>query len=198
MRHFRSKRRFTEIIKRKIIRELTGEQWSPEQIVGKARKEGKPMVSHERIYQFIREDKASGGVLYKNLRHRLKHRKRAVGGKEVVIPDKVSIEQRPEIINQKQRFGDWEIDTIVGKENQGAILTVTERKTGLLLMKKCPKANMPKPSLKNWFSCFCRTKTMSIPSLRTTEPIFTNTNGSLKNYILTTSLPIRILRGKGG
>jgi hypothetical protein len=43
------------------------------------------MVSHERIYEFIREDKASRGVLYKNLRHRLKHRKRAVGGKKVVI-----------------------------------------------------------------------------------------------------------------
>ncbi|KAA6347605.1 hypothetical protein EZS27_004935 [termite gut metagenome] len=102
------------------------------------------MVSHERIYQFIREDKASGGVLYKNLRHRLKHRKRAVGSKKVVIPDKVSIEQRPEIINQKQRFGDWEIDTIVGKENQGAILTATERKTGFLLMKKLPKGKHAK------------------------------------------------------
>ncbi|KAA6327658.1 hypothetical protein EZS27_023376 [termite gut metagenome] len=75
------------------------------------------MVSHERIYEFIREDKARGGVLYKNLRHRVKHRKRVVGGKKIVIPDKVSIEQRPEIINQKQRFGDWEIDSIVGKEN---------------------------------------------------------------------------------
>ncbi|KAA6335557.1 hypothetical protein EZS27_016235 [termite gut metagenome] len=141
---FRGNRRFTESIKRKIIKELTGEQWSPEQIVGKARKEGQPMVSHERIYQFIRDDKASGGVLYKNLRHRLKHRKRAVGGKKVIIPDKVSIEQRPEIVNQKQRFGDWEIDTIVGKENKGAILTATERKTGFLLMKKLPKGKHAK------------------------------------------------------
>ncbi|KAA6316325.1 hypothetical protein EZS27_033347, partial [termite gut metagenome] len=66
---FRDNRRFTESIKRKIIRELTGEPWSPRQIAGKARKEGQPMVSHERICQFIREDKASGGVLYKNLRH---------------------------------------------------------------------------------------------------------------------------------
>ncbi|KAA6332942.1 hypothetical protein EZS27_018599 [termite gut metagenome] len=136
---FLDNRRFTESIKRKIIRELTEEQWSPQQIVGKARKEGQPMVSHERIYQFIREDKASGGVLYKNLRHRLKHRKRAVGGNKVVIPGKVSIEQRPEIINQKQRFGDWEIDPIVGKENKGAILTVTERITGFLLMRKLSK-----------------------------------------------------------
>ncbi|KAA6324766.1 hypothetical protein EZS27_025948 [termite gut metagenome] len=148
---FRDKRKFTENIKRKIIKELAGEQWSPEQIVGQARKEGEPMVSHERIYQFIREDKASGGVLYKNLRHRLKHRKRPVGGKKVVIPDKVSIEQRPGIINQKQRFGDWEIDTIVGKENQGAILTVTERKTGFLLMKKLSKGKNAKALAKELY-----------------------------------------------
>ncbi|KAA6329016.1 hypothetical protein EZS27_022137 [termite gut metagenome] len=49
-----------------------------------SKKEGQPMVSHERIYEFIREDKAKGGVLHKNLRHRLKHRKRAVEGKKVV------------------------------------------------------------------------------------------------------------------
>ncbi|KAA6308912.1 hypothetical protein EZS27_039507, partial [termite gut metagenome] len=148
---FRDKRRFTESIKRKIIRELKEEQCSPRQIVGKARKEGEPMVSHERIYQFIREDKASGGVLYKNLRHRLKHRKRVVGGKKIVIPDKVSIEQRPEIINQKQRFGDWEIDTIVGKENKGAILTLTERKTGFLLMKKLSKGKNAKALAKELY-----------------------------------------------
>jgi IS30 family transposase len=64
------------------------------------------MVSHERIYQFIREDKAAGGTLYKELRYRLKHRKRPVGGKKIVIPDKVSIDQRPDIINNKQHFGD--------------------------------------------------------------------------------------------
>jgi IS30 family transposase len=67
-----------------------------------------------------------------------------VGGKKVVIPDKVSIEQRPEIINQKQRFGDWKIDTIVGRENQGAILTAKERKTEFLLMKKLPKGKHAK------------------------------------------------------
>ncbi|KAA6307721.1 hypothetical protein EZS27_040608, partial [termite gut metagenome] len=89
--------------------------------------------------------------LYKNLRHRLKHRKRPVGGKKVVIPDKVSIEQRPGIINQKQRFGDWEIDTIVGKENQGAILTVTERKTGFLLMKKLSKGKKAKSLAKELY-----------------------------------------------
>jgi IS30 family transposase len=89
-----------------VVKELTEEQWSPEQIVGKARREDVPIVSRERIYQFIREDKRNGGTLYKHLRHRLKHRKRPVSRKKIVIPDKVSIDLRPEVINQKERFGD--------------------------------------------------------------------------------------------
>jgi IS30 family transposase len=102
------------------------------------------MVSHERIYQFIREDKRLGGTLYTHLRHRLKHRKRPVGGKKIVIPDKASINLRPEVINKKERIGDWEIDTIVGKDNKGAILTATERKTGFLLTKKLLKGKNAK------------------------------------------------------
>jgi IS30 family transposase len=148
---FRRKRRFTESIRRKVVKELTEEQWSPEQIVGRARRDGIPMVSHERIYQFIREDKKKGGALYKHLRHRLKHRKRPVGGKKVIIPDKVSIDLRPDIINQKERFGDWEIDTIVGPENKGAILTATERTTGFLLMKKLPEGKNAKALAKELF-----------------------------------------------
>ncbi|KAA6330836.1 hypothetical protein EZS27_020499 [termite gut metagenome] len=82
---FRGERKFTQALKDQVINKLTEEQWSPVQIAGKAKREGLPMVSHERIYQFIREDKAQGGILYKHLRHRLKHRKRTVGGKKVVI-----------------------------------------------------------------------------------------------------------------
>jgi len=133
---FRTGRKFTETIKRHVVKYLTEEQWSPEQIVGDAKRRGIEMVSCERIYQFIREDKRKGGSLWKQCRHQLKHRKRPVGGKKVIIPDKVSIDDRPEIINEKKRFGDWEIDTIVGPENKGAILTATERMTGFLVMRK--------------------------------------------------------------
>jgi len=136
---FRRCRTFTDEVKEHVIKCLTEEQWSPEQIVGDAKRRGIAMVSHERIYQFIKEDKRSGGSLWKHCRHRLKHRKRPVGGKKVIIPDKVSIDERSAVINEKQRFGDWEIDTIVGPENRGAILTATERRTGFLLMKKLPE-----------------------------------------------------------
>jgi IS30 family transposase len=141
---FRRRRKFSEAVKNHIVKYLTEEQWSPEQIVGDAKKRGIEMVSCERIYQFIREDKRTGGTLWMHCRHRLKHRKRPVGGKQVIIPDKVSIDERPAIVNEKKRFGDWEIDTIVGPENNGAIITVTERLTGFLLMKKLPKGKNAK------------------------------------------------------
>jgi len=129
-------RKFNDAIKRFIDEKLEKEQWSPEQICGYCKKNNIPMVSHERTYQYLRQDKAAGGVKYKNLRHHLKHRKRPVSGKKIVIKDKVSIDLRPDVVNKKQRFGDWEIDTIVGKENKGAIITIVERKTNFLMMKK--------------------------------------------------------------
>ena len=141
---FRRERKLTEEMKRYIVKQLTEEQWSPEQIVGDAKRRGIKMVSTERIYQFIRADKRNKGSLWKHCRHKLKHRKRPVGGKKIIIPDKVSIEERPAVINEKQRFGDWEIDTVVGPENNGAILTATERTTGFLLMKKLPKGKNAK------------------------------------------------------
>ena len=112
------------------------EQWSPEQIKGYCDKNGIEMVSHERIYQYVRADKANGGGMYKFLRHRLKHRNRPVSGKHEVIKNKVSIEDRPAAINNKERFGDWEIDLIVGKDNKGAIVTIVERQTAMIMISK--------------------------------------------------------------
>ncbi|KAA6342420.1 hypothetical protein EZS27_009821 [termite gut metagenome] len=103
------------------------------------------MVSHERIYQFIRQDKADGGLLWKHTRHKLKHRKRPVTGKQINIKNKVSIELHPAIVDDKERCGDWEIDTIIGKNGKGAILTLTERMTGFLLMEKLPFGKQAEP-----------------------------------------------------
>jgi len=134
---FARKRSFTQSIEAKAREYIEKEQWSPGQIVGYCHKNDIPMVSHERIYQFVRDDKVNGGTLYKNLRHRLKHRKRPVGGgKHISIKDRVSIEERPETINNKERFGDWEIDTIIGKDQKGAIVTIVERKTAFFIMRK--------------------------------------------------------------
>lgn len=137
-------RKLTTPMKQKIIKELTEEQWSPRQIKGKADKEGLAMVSHECIYQLIRSDKQAGGDLYTHTRHQLKHRKRPLGGRKISIKDKVSIDNRPAVVNEKKRFGDWEIDTIVGAHNKGAILTLVERQTGFVMIKKLPKGKSAK------------------------------------------------------
>jgi len=71
-----------------------------------------------------------------NLRHQLKHRKRLVSGKNEVIKNKVSIDQRLEVINNKERFGDFEIDLIVGKDNKGAMVTIVERQSAMVMIRK--------------------------------------------------------------
>jgi IS30 family transposase len=93
---------------------------SPQQIEGRLKLENKPFVSHETIYKIICENKKNGSDLYKHCCHKLKHRKRQVGSK-MPIKNRVSIDERPKIVDEKTRFGDWEIDTIVGENNRGAI-----------------------------------------------------------------------------
>ena len=129
-------RKFNCSMKKVITEKITKEQWSPQQIEGRYKRDNIPMVSHERIYQFIREDKASGSVLWKHNRHKLKNRKRPVTGNQVSIKNRVSISERPSIVESKDRIGDWEIDTIIGKNQKKAIVTIVERKTGFLLMWK--------------------------------------------------------------
>lgn len=131
---FISNRKFTDECKR-IVTNFIKDDWSPEQIVGYCLKNSIPMVSHERIYQYIRKDKKNGGDLYKHCRHQLKHRKRPVG-KHFPIANRISIDERPDIVNEKSRFGDWEMDTIIGANQQGAILTLTERQTNFIFIRK--------------------------------------------------------------
>lgn len=136
-------RRIKDAVVSKVKEKLITEQWSPKQISGKLAKEG-ILVSHETIYRMIRKDKEEGGDLYKNCRHQLKHRSRPVGGaKRSTIPNRTSIAERPKEANGT-RFGDWEMDIIVGKGNHGAIVTLVERSTGLLLMRKLNGGKRPK------------------------------------------------------
>lgn len=123
-------------IEDEAINLLTAKQWSPEQISGRLAKEGKK-ISYETIYKIIRKDKAHGGTLYKNCRHHLKHRRRPVGQERVKIPNRTTIHERPEEANGK-RFGDLEMDTIVGRGNKGAIVTIVDRCTSKLIMRKLP------------------------------------------------------------
>ncbi len=120
------------------VEQLIARQHSPEQVVGKMRKQGSECVSHETIYQHIWQDKKSGGQLHKHLRRQgRKYKKRGnLKSMRPQIPDRVDIDKRPRIVDRKQRFGDLEKDTIIGKNHKGAIVTINDRATGMLKMKK--------------------------------------------------------------
>lgn len=124
-------------VKHKAIFLLCTCQWSPVQISAVLRKSGEH-ISHETIYRIIRQDKKNGGTIYKNCRHALKHRHHIICGKCASIPERISIAQRPPQADGT-RFGDFEMDTIVGPKNKGAALTIVERKTGMIFARKLTK-----------------------------------------------------------
>ena len=138
----KKKQYFTEAIKAEVNIGLE-QKLSPEQIVGLAKKEGKKSVSHERIYQYIWADKKQGGNLYENLRTRgKKYRKRGNSkDKRGKIKGRIDISERGPIVEQRERFGDFEIDTIIGKNHKGAIVTINDRATGLLKMRLLESKN---------------------------------------------------------
>lgn len=111
------------------INDLLQKEWSPEQISGYGRRHNLFSISHESIYQYLLADKKLGGKLYLHLRHgKKKYRKRYGSSKRTApIKNRTMIDARPQIVEEKQRIGDWEIDTIVGKNNQSAIVTLVER-----------------------------------------------------------------------
>jgi IS30 family transposase len=108
------------------------EDWSPEQISGRLLNEEKISISHETIYQHILKDKKSGGNLHDHLRCQKKNKKRygtKSSDKRGQIKNKVSIEKRPPIVDEKSRKGDWEGDLIIGKNHKRALVTLADRKT---------------------------------------------------------------------
>lgn len=119
------------------IESLLKKDYSPEQIVGVSKKEGRPCLSHESIYQKIWRDKKQKGDLYTHLRHKgRKYRKRgSAKDSRGIIRDRVSIDQRPKIVEKRSRFGDLEVDLIIGKNHKQAILTINDRASGMLKMK---------------------------------------------------------------
>jgi IS30 family transposase len=111
--------------------------WSPEQVSGWLSRYHAIQVSHEWIYQHILMDKQVGGELYRHLRCQKKRRKRYGSyDRRGKLPNRVSIEERPVIVEQRQRIGDWEVDTIIGKGHHQAIITLIERKSRFALLRK--------------------------------------------------------------
>ena len=120
-----------------VVEKLLRQEWSPEQISGRLKQEQKIGISHEWIYQHVLADKRAGGDLYKHLRCQKQRRKRyGTYNRRGKLLNCHSIEERPAIVAHRKRLGDWEVDTVFGKDHQQALVTLTERKSRFTLLGK--------------------------------------------------------------
>lgn len=113
------------------IEKLVRQELSPQQVADYLSEHKKLSLHHETIYQLIYTDKAAGGDMYKHMRiaskpYRKRYGKHDRRGK---IKNRVDIDKRPTVVDRRNRVGDWEGDTIIGKGRSGALLTMVERKT---------------------------------------------------------------------
>lgn len=113
------------------VETLIRQELSPAQAAAYIAKEHGVSLHHETIYQMILVDKASGGDLYTHLRIMSKPYRKRYGSYDSRgrIRNRKSIDERPAIVDQKRRLGDWEGDTIIGKARKGALLTMVDRKS---------------------------------------------------------------------
>ena len=132
----------TRQTQRRNAHEFSSQQWShveaylrldlsPQQVSGRLLLEQALLISHECIYQHVYQDKAQGGDLVGWLRCQKVRRKRYASGQERrgVLKNRVSIEQRPAVVDKRSRIGDWEGDTVIGKGHQGVLVTLVERRS---------------------------------------------------------------------
>lgn len=125
--------KMTDSMMKRIKNDLK-QQWSPEQIQGRLLDEGLEAVCPGTIYHFIKQDKMTGGNLYKNLRHKKYKTRTGSPDTRGQICNRISIEERPTIVDEKVRIGDWEADTVIGKGHKGVLVTLSERVSKLNLI----------------------------------------------------------------
>ena len=123
-----------------IIAEKIRQEWRPEQISGYFKLNGIANISHQSIYSLIEADRKKGRKLYRHLRHSRKKRKKTYGSSDFrgQIKNRISIDERPKIVDEKSRIGNWEVDTIVGKNHKGIIVTAVERKSKYIIASQIP------------------------------------------------------------
>lgn len=122
------------------VERLIRQDMSPEQASQRLALEGGLQISHESIYLHIYADKRRGGDLCWHLRCQKPRRKRYASGQERrgTIKNRIGIDERPVIVEQKSRIGDWEGDTVIGKNHRGALVTLAERKSRYILAAQVP------------------------------------------------------------
>jgi len=112
-----------------FIKKYLQKEYSPEQISAILEMRHHISISFVTIYKHIYYDKLNNGILYTRLRQQGRRRKKYGSSRKNRIKDRVSIEERPSVVNEKIRVGDFEADTIIGKGRQGAIVTIVDRKS---------------------------------------------------------------------
>ena len=121
-----------------LVRRHLNNQWSPEQIAGFLRRTRQLSISHETIYRYVWQDRGGGGDLHKQLRQspkQLRKRYRAYDSRGR-LAGKRHISERPASVENRSRFGHWEIDTVMGAGTKDCIVTLVERKSGYTLIGK--------------------------------------------------------------
>ena len=124
----------------KKVHELMRGRWSPEQISGRLKRQGTLRIGTSTIYRWIRRDKSRGGALWTQTR-RLSRRYRKgyrVADRRGRLVGKKMIDTRPEAINDRTEFGHWEGDTVMGRDGRHCVLTLVERKTLKVRIRKLP------------------------------------------------------------
>jgi IS30 family transposase len=114
-----------------VVEAMIRQEFSPEQVAGVLKANGAPVtISHEWIYRHVERDRKAGGDLHRHLRcWKPRRRRHGQGNKRGGIKGRVPISERPTVVEEKSRVGDWELDTVVGKGHQSALVTAVERKS---------------------------------------------------------------------
>jgi transposase, IS30 family len=121
-----------------LVEQLLCRQWSPEQVSGHLARTGQLTISHETIYRHVWRDKREGGLLYTHLRGARKRRRKRYGAYDSrgKLAGKRPISERPAEVETRSRTGHWEIDTVMGTGSLDCIVSLVERKSGLVIIGK--------------------------------------------------------------
>ena len=121
-----------------LVVELLTKKWSPDQISNELRMKRLLKISHETIYRYIWRDKRLGGQLFRHLRHAVKQRRKRYGAYDSrgIMSGKRLIDDRPLSAHNRSRKGHFEVDTIMGRGSKHCAMTLVDRKTGYLIIRK--------------------------------------------------------------
>lgn len=163
----------TESMKVRIKGLMVYEKWSPELIAKRLSKESERCVSHETIYKWIwmakhsnHRDHSDYKNLHKHLRHTGRRQKRNnIKDRRGAIKGRIGIDKRPEIVEQRLRIGDIEVDLMMGSNHKSALLVMTDRATLVTMIEKLKGKNAEEVyekmsnRLTNFNSCWIKTIT---------------------------------------